>query len=53
MSSLPLGAITRFGALQRRRRKVAALEEEFGEDPFGFIDDPYLSKAPLIMEGTC
>ena len=51
-SSLPLDAITRSGALQRRRRKVAALEEEFGEDPFEFIDDPYRSRPPLSIEGS-
>ena len=43
-SSLPLAALTRSEVLQRRRRKVADLEEELGEDPFEFIDDPYRSK---------
>ena len=53
ISSLPLDTISRSGALQRRRRKVAAPEEEFGEDPFDFIDDPYQSKPPLSMGGPC
>jgi hypothetical protein len=52
-SSLPLAALTRSGALQTRRRKLAALEEELGEDPFDLIDDPYQSKPPLSMKGPC
>ena len=48
--SLPLAALTRSEALQTRRRKVADLEEEFGEDPFDFTDDPYQSKHWLSME---
>jgi hypothetical protein len=45
--------MTRSEALQRRRRKVAALEEEFNEDVFALIDDPYQSKPPLSMERPC
>lgn len=48
MLSLPLATLTRSEALQTRRRKVADLEEELGEDPFNFIDDPYQSM--LLVE---
>lgn len=44
MSSLPLATLARSKALQTRRRKVADLEKELGEDPFDFIDDPYRSE---------
>jgi hypothetical protein len=43
-SSRPLAALARSDALQMRRRKVKDLEEEFGEDPCYFVDDPYQSK---------
>ena len=54
ISSLPLAALTRSEALQRRHRKVADLEQDLGEDLFEFIDDPYQSvligyENPLLM----